>query len=177
MEYLVSAGFISETLAENGVKSGSAPGAQALGGFVLKYMGDGLLAYFPEPNFIGVNDNAIDCATCIKYFITKGLNVILKEHELPELHFRIGLDSGEALVRVVGTPTAKMHKDLIGETVNIAVKIQGLAGKDQIFLGDATARNVHAIWRQIIEKVEVPAGWEYKDKETGNPYPVHRVKY
>jgi class 3 adenylate cyclase len=149
----------------------------AFGGFVLKYLGDGLLAYFPEPNFIGVNDNAIDCATCIKYFIVAGLNMVLKEQRLPALHFRMGLDSGAALIRVIGTPAAKMHKDLVGETVNIAVKIQSLAGKDQIFLGDVTARNVHVIWRQIIEEVEIPAGWVYKDRETGKPYPIHRVKY
>lgn len=31
-------------------------------GYVLKYTGDGLIAYFPEPNFLGMNDNALDCA-------------------------------------------------------------------------------------------------------------------
>jgi class 3 adenylate cyclase len=34
-------------------------------GHVLKYTGDGLIAYFPEPSFMRKNDLAIDCAlTC-----------------------------------------------------------------------------------------------------------------
>lgn len=38
------------------------------GGYILKFQGDGILAYFPEPSYIGMNDNAIECAPAIKYF-------------------------------------------------------------------------------------------------------------
>lgn len=52
-------------------------------GYVLKYVGDGIIAYFPEPNYIGMIDNAIDCALSMKYFIINGLNTILNNKGLP----------------------------------------------------------------------------------------------
>lgn len=88
-------------------------------GFVLKYIGDGLIAYFPEPNLIGMTDNAVDCAACMRRMIFYGINPILKEKRLPELSFRIGLDSGEAIVATIGADSVKIHKDLISETINM----------------------------------------------------------
>jgi adenylate cyclase len=83
-------------------------------GYVLKYVGDGLIAYFPEPNMIGMTDNALDCAATMKKMILFGLNSALKDRKLPTLSFRIGLDSGEAMVKTIGAESGKIHKDLIG---------------------------------------------------------------
>lgn len=48
-------------------------------GYVLKYVGDGLIACFPEPNFIGMNDNALNCAEMMKVMTIYGINPILKK--------------------------------------------------------------------------------------------------
>ncbi|HKG89258.1 MAG TPA: adenylate/guanylate cyclase domain-containing protein, partial [Nitrososphaeraceae archaeon] len=64
--------------------------------FVLKYMGDGLVAYFPIPTFWGMDDNALDCSVTMKYMIENGINPIFQKRRLPRLKFRIGIDSGEA---------------------------------------------------------------------------------
>lgn len=143
-------------------------------GYVLKYVGDGLIAYFPEPNFIGMNDNAIDCAMTMKKMITYGINPILKEKKLPELNFRIGLDSGEAIIKTLGVEKIKIHKDLIGETVNLAAKIQSLANDKQILIGESTALNVHTFWRKKIKQLQnLPDNWTYKDRESGKIYPIY----
>lgn len=142
-------------------------------GYVLKYLGDGLIAYFPEPNFIGMNDNAIDCAMTMKKMIIYGINPVLKERKLLELNFRIGLDSGEAIIKTLGVEGIKMHKDLIGETINIAAKIQSLASDMQILMGESTALNVHTFWRQKIKQLENPKNWDYKDKESGEVYQIY----
>jgi class 3 adenylate cyclase len=143
-------------------------------GFVLKYVGDGLIAYFPEPNLIQMSDNAVDCAACMARMIVTGINPILKQRELPELSFRIGLDSGEAIIATIGADSVKVHKDLISETMNISAKIQAKAGTNQILIGESTAEALHTSWRKRIKKVEL-ADWEYKNKTTGEVYPIYSV--
>jgi class 3 adenylate cyclase len=142
-------------------------------GYNLKNVGDGLIAYFPEPNFIGMNDNALDCAVTMKKMIIHGINPILKIKGFPELNFRIGLDSGEAIIKTIGAEKLKIHKDLIGETINIACKIQSLAQDKQILIGESTALNVHTFWRKKIKRLEPPKNWNYKDKDTGELYPIY----
>lgn len=154
--------------------------SQLIGGFngyVLKYLGDGIIAYFPEPNYIGMNDNAIDCANSIKYFILKGLNTILTENGLPPINFRIGLDSGEAMIMTIGSRSTKMHKDLIGQTINLATKIQSLAQTNQILAGDTTIRNAHYSYREQFEKVELPEDWSYFKTNIKSKYPVYASRY
>lgn len=145
-------------------------------GHVLKYTGDGLIAYFPEPSFITKNDLAIDCALTIRRLVYNGLNPILKENGYPCIDIRIGLDSGEAYVVTIGSPKTKQHKDIIGSVVSLAAKIQGLGKPGDILLGDITARNLHVMWRQVCEEIELGENWTYKDEE-GKPYKVHKVKF
>lgn len=131
-------------------------------GFVLKFLGDGIVAYFPEPNFIGMHDNAVDCSFGIKRIIEDGINKALAEVGLPKIGFRIGIDSGEAIISIIGAENVKVHKDLIGETINLACKIQSIAPENQIYVGGSVARNVHTQWRKMMEKRKVPEDWKYK---------------
>ena len=96
-------------------------------GHVLKYTGDGLIAYFPEPSFISKNDLALECALNMRKLVYDALNPILKECGYPAIDIRIGIDSGEACIVVIGSPKTKRHKDIIGAVVNLATKIQGIA--------------------------------------------------
>jgi adenylate cyclase len=144
-------------------------------GYVLKYTGDGLIAYFPEPSFIRKNDLAIDCALTLRGLVYNGLNPVLREKGYPALDIRIGLDSGEAYVEIIGSPETKQHKDIIGKVVSLAAKIQTQAKPGDIYLGDTTERNLHISWRQICELADLKVDWGYKDSE-GNPYKIHRVR-
>jgi len=144
-------------------------------GHVLKYTGDGLIAYFPEPSFIRKNDLAIDCALTLRGLVYDGLNPILRKKGYPTLDIRIGLDSGEAYIEIIGSPETKQHKDIIGKVVSLAAKIQAQAKPGEIYLGDITERNLHISWRQICEPVDLKEDWSYKDSE-GNPYKIHRLR-
>jgi len=145
-------------------------------GYVLKYTGDGLIAYFPEPSFITKNDLAIDCALTIRRLVNGGLNAIFEAQGYPTIQVRIGLDSGDAYIVTVGSPQTKRHKDIIGSVVSLAAKIQSLAEPGRILLGAVTERNLHTMWREICEEVELPDDWEYED-EDGLPYRVYGVKF
>ena len=144
-------------------------------GHVLKYTGDGLIAYFPEPSFITKNDLAIDCALTLRGVIYKALNPIFEEGGFPTIDIRIGLDAGEAYVETIGSPETKQHKDIIGAVVSLAAKIQARAKPGEIYLGDTTERNLHTMWRQICESVDLGKDWDYRDLD-GNVYKVYRVK-
>ncbi|MFH1767084.1 MAG: adenylate/guanylate cyclase domain-containing protein [Patescibacteria group bacterium] len=144
-------------------------------GHVLKYTGDGMIAYFPEPSFITKNDLAIDCALTLRGLVYKALNPILEERGFPTIDIRIGLDAGEAYVETIGSPETKQHKDIIGAVVSLAAKIQAQAKPGEIYLGDTTERNLHTMWREICEPADLGRDWDYRNSD-GNIYKVHRVK-
>ena len=99
--------------------------------------------------------------------------MVLKERKLPEIQYRIGIDSGEAMITTVGDVSAKQHKDLIGETINLAAKIQAVAKPNEIAIGDTTLRNLF-VERRLPFKPYRPEGWNYKTKD-GSVYPIHSI--
>ncbi|MBN1998675.1 adenylate/guanylate cyclase domain-containing protein [candidate division KSB1 bacterium] len=145
-------------------------------GHVLKYTGDGLIAYFPEPSFITKNDLAVDCALALRRLVYKGLDQIFKELGCPPIQVRIGIDTGEAFIKLIGDPSTKQHKDIIGSVVSLAAKIQAMTKPGDIYIGETTCRNLHAMWKENIELVELRDGWNYKGKD-GNIYLIYKIKY
>lgn len=143
-------------------------------GHILKYTGDGIIAYFPEPSFITMNDHAIDCALTLRQLIYKALNPVFEKKGFPKIDIRVGLDAGEAYIETIGSSETKQHKDIIGAVVNLAAKIQSRAGVGEIHLGNTVERNLHTMWRQICEPVEPDETWEYKDKH-GILYKVFKI--
>lgn len=144
-------------------------------GYVLKYTGDGLIAYFPEPSFITMNDAALYCALTMRKIIYQSLNTVLRQRGLPQIAVRIGIDAGEAYIKTIGSPETKQHKDIIGAVVSLAAKIQARAKPGEIYLGDTVNRNLHTSWRQLCEPVGVGKDWGYKDTD-GESYRIHRIK-
>jgi hypothetical protein len=142
-------------------------------GHVLKYTGDGIIAYFPEPSFIIKNDLALDCALTLRHLVYHGLNPSYKKHGLPQIEVRLGLDSGEAYIETIGNPATKQHKDIIGAVVNIATKIQGTASAGSVHLGLVTFQNLHTSWRIQCQNFPLPQNWQYKS-QSGEPYAIYR---
>ncbi len=115
-------------------------------GHVLKYTGDGLIAYFNEPSYITKNDLAADCALTLRRVI-EVVNLELVEAGFPFVQVRIGIDSGEAAVTMIGSARTKRQSDLVGAVAHLATKIQEVAPPGAILLGDATVRSLHTSWR------------------------------
>jgi len=143
-------------------------------GHVLKYTGDGLIAYFAPPTFIIKNDAALDCAFCVRRLIYDAINPELKAAGLPPIDVRLGLDAGEAAIVVLGSDKTKRHADLIGDVVSLACKIESRAGTGEIFLGETVHRNLHFSWRELCVPIDLPTGWTYSVSD-GEPYPLFRV--
>ena len=104
------------------------------GGFVAKFMGDGVLAYFGFPRaFEDAAERAVRAALAIEAEV----NCI----ERPEgtcLQARIGIATGVVVVgEIIGTGTAQ-ERTIIGETPNLAARLQALAAPDTVLVSEAT---------------------------------------
>ncbi|MFC2099425.1 adenylate/guanylate cyclase domain-containing protein [Candidatus Bipolaricaulota bacterium] len=144
-------------------------------GHVLKYTGDGLIAYFPEPSFIIMNDLAIDCAMTLHGLVYAAINPCLTEIGLPTIDVRLGLDSGQATVKVLGSGQTKRHADVIGAAISLASKVQSIARPSGVCMGETLNRNLHVMWREICEPQSTPGDWPYSGSD-GQPYMVFRVQ-
>jgi adenylate cyclase len=144
-------------------------------GHVLRYAGDGLVSYFPEPGFITKNDLAVDCALCLRRFVREAVGPELLSRDLAPVEVRIGLDAGEAAVRVLGSPRTKRHADIIGDVVSLACNIEAVAAPGEVLIGAIVERNLHVTWRQQCEAAEPPPDWSLYGAD-GKLYGLHRLR-
>jgi len=122
-----------------------------------------------------MNDLAIDCALTLNGLIYKVLNPLFYESKYPHIDVRIGIDSGEAYVQIIGNPSAKQHKDIIGQVVSLAAKIQSKANPGEIFLGEVAVRHLHIYWREKCIEVKDLIDWHYKDTN-GQLYKIYKME-
>jgi class 3 adenylate cyclase/predicted ATPase len=104
------------------------------GGFVARYMGDGVLIYFGYP---AAHEDDAERA------IRSGLALIDAVATLPAsepLQVRIGVATGTVVVGdLVGSGEAQEH-DIVGETPNLAARLQAIAEPNTIVIAEATRR-------------------------------------
>lgn len=121
-------------------------------GHVLKYTGDGLIAYFTPPSYNTMNDLALDCALTMRHLLYAALFPALEVRRFPPLEVRMGLDTGEAYVVVMGSARTKQHRDIIGSVVSIAAKIQAQAPAGGILVGESVDRALYVQWREQLRE-------------------------
>jgi class 3 adenylate cyclase/predicted ATPase len=119
-------------------------------GFVAKYMGDGVLAYFGYPQ--AHEDDA-------ERAVRAGLAVAeatrrLRTSEL--LQVRIGLATGLAVVGdLIGSGSAQ-ERTVVGETPNLAARLQTLAEPNAVVIAESTRRLVGSLFEyQSLGEVEL----------------------
>ena len=116
----------------------------AHGGTVDKYIGDAVMAIFGAP-FPTDDDamNAVQCALKMR----KAFNQMVLESEdiddMDNMQVHIGINTGKVVVGTVGS-TLRMEYTALGDTVNIASRLESLSRPGQIVLGESTAQEVKA---------------------------------
>ena len=111
----------------------------ARGGTLDKYIGDGLMAIFGAPNATPEDaKNAVETAAAMQKRIAT-LNRELESEGFSSINVGIGLHTGEATIGYIGSEQRSEYT-AIGDTVNLASRLEANARGGQILISDATAR-------------------------------------
>jgi class 3 adenylate cyclase len=137
------------------------------GGIVQSFTGDGIMAVFGAPvAFENAPLRACRAAlNILQRLVAAGPDLEAKHGVRPEL--RIGLNTGTAVVGKV-QEGAEAQITVLGDTVNFASRLQGLAEPDSIFLSEATHRLVNGM-------VEAGFVGEQAIKGKSEPQKVYRL--
>ena len=111
----------------------------AHGGTLDKYIGDGLMAIFGAPTALPEDaKNALKAAVTMQMQLLT-LNKELEADGFQRIQIGIGLHTGEAVIGYIGSDRRSEYT-AIGDTVNLASRLESNAAGGQILVSEATAR-------------------------------------
>src|SRR5207244_7395444 len=120
------------------------------GGTVARLMGDGVLAFFGAPTAHEDDpERAVRCGLDMVREID-ALSAAQKSADAHSLRVRVGINSGPVVVGMVGTESANEYTAM-GDTVNVAARMQGNARPGSVLVTSTTHRFVSA----LVESVDV----------------------
>ncbi|MDP9197364.1 MAG: adenylate/guanylate cyclase domain-containing protein [Thermoproteota archaeon] len=149
---------------------------QSYGGFVLKYVGDAVISFFPSAsNKYLACETAVKCGTSQLSVIRNGLNPILNQYDYPELSAKIGIDEGENAVVQYNTDK-NSPLDILGYCMSVSAKMTSLTEPNKITIGD----DVYNVLRPELQERFVQVSysekeWKYVSKRTGQLYKLHTL--
>src|SRR6516162_2309687 len=110
------------------------------GGFVAKYMGDGVLIYFGYPE--AHEDDAERAARAGPAVIGAVGRLVTQE----PLNVRIGIATGLVIVGDLIGAGAAQERGVVGETPNLAARLQALARPGTLVVADSTRRQIGTLF-------------------------------
>jgi len=114
------------------------------GGIVDKLMGDSVMALFGVP-FPAEDDGvrAVRCGLAMQQEVDL-FNTERTGQALPPLQMGIGINTGTVIAGNIGSAD-RMEYTVIGDNVNVAARLQGIARPGQVLVSDATWQQVRAL--------------------------------
>ncbi len=110
-------------------------------GFIARYVGDGVLIYFGWPEA-----RETDSERAVRAGLAVAATVSAAPVNAYPLHVRIGIATG---LVVIGEPIGSgdsRQQTAVGETPNLAARLQGLAGPDQVVIDAATRQQIGGLF-------------------------------
>ncbi len=108
------------------------------GGLIARFMGDGVLVYFGYPHATDeAPRQAIHAALTIIQQIKERRTDIMDSYGV-EIDARIGIHTGLAVITEMGGGNRKEAADIVGETPNIAARLEGLADPGTVLISGDT---------------------------------------
>ncbi|MBN2530003.1 MAG: adenylate/guanylate cyclase domain-containing protein [Deltaproteobacteria bacterium] len=99
------------------------PVVEAFRGTLIKTIGDSIMASFKNPK------DGVEAAIAMQ----QQLRLARQKDKSFQVHIRIGVHTGQAIVE---------SKDVFGDTVNVAARVESAAGTDEILVSEAAARRL-----------------------------------
>ena len=148
------------------------------GGYVLKYVGDAVISFFPGPvikNKYPASNMSVECGKSMINVIKDEVNVIFKRYGYPELFAKIGIDAGEnAIVQDGYDEVAPI--DILGCSMNIAAKITSATGANKVSIGDNVYKSLGLeVQREFHELPISDDQWKYISYGTNKPYKAYTL--
>jgi class 3 adenylate cyclase/predicted ATPase len=152
-------------------------------GFIARYMGDGMLVYFGYPQAHEDDaERAVRAGLAIVRSMAELNAGIGKRHEVV-LAVRVGVATGSVVVGDIVGEGAAEEAAVIGETPNLAARLQGVADANQVVVASATQRLLGALFeyddlgphelKGIVQPVQV---WRVmREGDIDNHYEAKRV--
>jgi class 3 adenylate cyclase len=107
------------------------------GGFVAKYMGDGVLAYFGYPQ---AHEHDAERAVRAGLVLVEALPKLETAVAGAILQVRVGIATGLVVVGdLIGSGEAQ-ERGIVGETPNLAARLQGIAAPNTVVIAESTRR-------------------------------------
>ncbi len=106
------------------------------GGFVAKYMGDGVLAYFGYPQ---AHEDDAERAVLAGLALVEAVPILKTAAGAP-LQVRVGIATGLVVVGDLIGMGAAQEQAVVGDTPNLAARLQGIAEPNTVVLAEGTRR-------------------------------------
>jgi class 3 adenylate cyclase len=145
---------------------------QRFGGHIAQYLGDGLLVYFGYPQ--AHEDDAQRAVRAGLEIIAamETCNAYLEQHYKVRLALRLGIHTGLAVVGEMGSG-ARREQLALGETPNLAARLEGLAAPNTVVISASTCSLVHEYFTyddlgaHVLKGVATPVQVYHVHEESG----------
>jgi len=111
-------------------------------GYVAKYLGDGVMAYFGWPE---AHDNDAERAARAGLAILEGVAALNNQDtksDRPKLSVRVGIDTGNVVIGKGGGS----ESEVFGDAANIAARVQSAADRNEVIVTPAVNRLVSGLF-------------------------------
>ncbi len=148
-------------------------------GYVLKYVGDAVIAFFPSSyNKLLACDNAVYCAQSMITVVRNGINPILNQYDYPELSIKIAIDEGENTIVQYGHHKSSLI-DILSYCMSIAAKITSITEPDGITIGEDVYNLLHPTLKTRFKRLSLKdriQDWKYTNRQTGQLYNLYSME-
>ena len=143
-----------------------------------KFIGDGMVCFFGEPDSRGSRQDALDCVA-MAIDMRREMRTLRQKWRLmgfEGLYIRIGITTGYCHVGNFGSNN-RLSYTLIGKEANLASRLQSCGGKDEILINESTYDYVcHNYECQYIAALELKGfddkvnAWQVLDPDSHGGY-------
>jgi class 3 adenylate cyclase/predicted ATPase len=112
-------------------------------GYLAQLLGDGVLAYFGYPE---AHEDDARLAIAAGTAIVRAVRALQARFGRADIEARIGLHTGEVVVYGTTLETAGIEHDIVGETPNIAARLQSVAAPGSVIISDRTMELVEGFY-------------------------------